>query len=130
MRLGRAATDYQVLSGAVDCGLEAGWPTLKLDLQHAPQKLTREDILAEWPIEQRRPKALTLWRWLSRAVELGQLACEGAGHRSDPLRYWLPEREEEWKQDAIYCLLEQQRIDLKLPFVSLSESRRSEGKKR
>jgi hypothetical protein len=71
----------------------------------------------------------TLWRWLSRGVELGQLTCEGAGHKSDPLRYWLPEREEEWKQDPIYSLLEQQRIELKLPFVSLSEGRRGERRK-
>jgi hypothetical protein len=63
-------------------------------------------------------------------VELGQLACEGAGHRSDPLRYWLPEREEEWKQDAIYRLLEQQRIDLKLPFVSVDEGRKGGRRKK
>jgi hypothetical protein len=63
-------------------------------------------------------------------VELGQLTCKGAGHRSDPLRYWLPEREAEWKQDAAYRLLERQRIDLKLPLVSLSESRKEERKKK
>lgn len=130
IELNAEGMDYQVLPGAVECGFQAGWPALRLVLANAPQKLTREDILAEWPIQHRKPKAATLWRWLSRGVELGQLTCEGAGHRSDPLRYWLPEREAEWKQDAIYCLLERQRIELKLPFVSLSESKGGERKKK
>jgi hypothetical protein len=128
IELNAEGTDYLVLPGAVECGFQAGWPALRLVLANAPQKLTREDILAEWPIQHRKPKTNTLWRWLSRGVELGQLVCEGAGHRSDPLRYWLPEREQEWKMDPIYSLLEQQRVDLKLPFVSLSESRRYERK--
>jgi hypothetical protein len=59
-------------------------------------------------------------------VELGQLACQGAGLRSDRLRYWLAAREVEWKQDAIDCLLGRQRIELNLPFVSLDESRKEE----
>jgi hypothetical protein len=126
IELNEEGTDYRVVASGIEGGFQAGWPVLKLILANAPQKLTREDILAEWPIQHRQPKAITLWRWLSRGVELGELACEGAGQRSDPLRYWLPEREAEWKQDPMYCLLEQRRIDLRLPFVSLNESRRGE----
>jgi hypothetical protein len=129
IELNAEGTDYRALPDAVEEGFQAAWPALRLVLANAPQKLTREGILAEWPLQQREPKAATLWRRLSRGVELGQLACEGAGHRSDPLRYWLPEREAEWKQDPIYCLLERQRADLKLPFVPLNESRKGERKR-
>ncbi len=71
--------------------VEAGWPPVRLVFEEASQKLTREDILAEWPADHAKPNAVTLWRWLSRGVELGQIACEGAGHRTDPLRYWFKE---------------------------------------
>jgi len=34
------------------------------------------------------------------------LLCEGAGHRTSPFRYWLPEQEEKWKDDPAHDLQE------------------------
>ncbi len=107
--------------------VEAGWPAVRLVFEEGSQKLTREDILAEWPADHAKPNAVTLWRWLSRGVELGQIACEGAGHRTEPLRYCLPQREEVWKQDFLCTLIERQRIELNLPFVPLCERKRKES---
>jgi len=130
IELNPEGTDYEVLPGRVEDGFHAGWPALRLVFEEAPQKLTREDILAEWPGDHAKPNAVTLWRRLSRGVELGQIACEGAGRRTDPLRYWLPEREEVWKQDFLYETLERQRIELNLPFVSLGERKKREREKK
>jgi hypothetical protein len=58
-------------------------------------------------------------------VELGLVAHEGTGLRSDPFRYWLPEREEHWRQTQfMYDHFQQVKKDLKVPFQSLRESRR------
>ena len=54
----------------VEDGFEAGWPALRLVFEEASQKLTREDILAEWPADhakaERCRKAKRLW--LSRGA--------------------------------------------------------------
>jgi hypothetical protein len=126
IELDAEGTDYLVLPGSAEDGFPGGWPALRLVFEDAPQKLTREDILAEWPSDATKPSKMKLWRWLSRGVELGQIACEGSGHRTDPLRYWLPEREAIWRQDCLYEIFERQRVELKLPFVSLCERRRGE----
>ena len=109
IELNSEGTDYQVLPGAAEGRHQAGWKILRLVFEEAAQKLTREDILAEWPPDEEKPKAITLWRWLSRNVELGQIACEGAGRRTDPFRYWLPQCEEVWKHDFLYEPIERQR---------------------
>src|SRR5258708_6409417 len=90
-------------------------------LAEAPQKLTQQDILLEWPASIDAPSATTVWRRLDRAVAEGLVRCEGKGSKSDPLRYWLPEREAVWQQEPLYALLEGRRRELNLPFESLSE---------
>jgi AAA domain len=127
IELNPEGTDYQVLPDSVEDGFQTGWPVLRLVFEDAPQKLTREDIQAEWPTDYAKPNIVTLWRWLSRAVELGQIAREGTGRRTDPFRYWLPAREDVWKQDFIYEAIERQRVELNLPFRSLCERKRQES---
>ena len=74
------------------------WTPLRLKIMptgRAPfRKLTRQDILGEWPDDFEKPKTNTLWRWLDQAFKKGQVACQGKGSKSDPFRYWLPAREE------------------------------------
>jgi hypothetical protein len=105
------------------------WEAFRMVLEDAPQKLTRQDILAEWPEDFVRPDPATLWKWLKRSLEQGKVACEGSGRKGDPFRYWLPEREAVWKQDFLYEAMEKQRKELNLPFESLQERKRilSEG---
>jgi hypothetical protein len=52
-----------------------------------------------------RPDKVTLSRWLERAVDQGLVRKDGRGRRSHPFRYWLPEREEHWRQDPVASLL-------------------------
>ena len=94
-------------------------------LEDAPQKLTRKDILAEWPPDFARPQSTKLWRWLDHAVQRGLIVCEGAGRKADPFRYWLPEREAVWKADPIHELFENLRQAETLPFHSLQERKKA-----
>ena len=96
-------------------------------LEDAPQKLTRQDILDEWPADFAKPAAPTLWKWLHRAAAANLIHVEGSGRKADPFRYWLPATEERWKQDPLYELWEQQRRQLKLPFESLRKGKRRDA---
>jgi hypothetical protein len=44
-------------------------------------------------------------------VSLGLLRKDGLGVRNKPFRYWLPEREEAWRQDPIACCLMPELLD-------------------
>lgn len=66
-------------------------PPLRLVLRDAGRKLTREEIRDRWPSHSLRPSDVTLWRWLKNAVQRNLIRQEGAGHKADPYRYWLPE---------------------------------------
>jgi RecA-family ATPase len=74
------------------------WDLLHAVLAVAQGKLTREQIRRRWPEGHEPPEPITLWRWLSRAVEQGQVERSGAGHGHDPHRYWLKEKEPEFQQ--------------------------------
>lgn len=123
LELNADGADYTVISEDHADEFQANWSTLRLVLDDAPQKLTRLDILEEWPADFDKPSATVLRKWLDRAVDRALLACEGSGRKSDPFRYWLPEREAVWKQDFLYEIIEQQTRELKLPYVSLTEKK-------
>jgi hypothetical protein len=121
LELDSSGTAYHLVSETAEDQFEAAWEPIRLVLAEATQKLTRQDVHAEWPAGLDRPDAITVWRRLDRAREQGWVQCEGAGSKSDPFRYWLPEREATWNEDPLYRLMEQQRQALGLPFESLSE---------
>ncbi len=121
LELNAEGSDYLPVPDALEEDFQACWELLRLVLDDAPQKLTRQDIVAEWPPDFAKPHSTTLWRWLDGAVERGLIVCEGAGRKADPFRYWLPEREAVWKQDPLYEIWEAQRRQLNLPFESLQQ---------
>jgi hypothetical protein len=124
LELNPEATDYLPITDTREDSFQANWEQLRMVLADAPQKLTRLDILDEWPPDFDKPSAATLAQWLNRAVERALIAREGTGRKSDPFRFWLPQREEVWKQDPLYEAVERQRQQLHLPFQSLRERRR------
>jgi hypothetical protein len=73
-------------------------------LTGAAWKYTRLEVRWRWPGAERPDKAL-LGRWLERAVELGLVRKDGRGLKGYPYRYWLPEREDAWRQDPISAAL-------------------------
>jgi AAA domain len=67
------------------------WEMLRFALMAADRNLTRAELLEEWPESFPRPKSVTLWRWLDQAFERGLVRRDGAGTRTEPHRYFLPE---------------------------------------
>jgi hypothetical protein len=106
------ATDYVRLADTPDDDFHEHWDALRIVLEDAPRKLTRQEILADWPTDFARPEIGTLWRWLTRAVTCQLIASDGTGRKNSPFRYWLPQQEAEWQKDPLYNLLERQEREL------------------
>jgi hypothetical protein len=95
-------TDYLVHGTFQDNEFTENWSRLRMVLEDAPGKRTRQQLLTEWPPDFPAPPDRTLWRWLARAVTLGLVLQEGTGRRNDPFRYWLPDQEAKWRSNPMY----------------------------
>lgn len=86
------ATDYAVLPelDPKEQDFAPALDALRALLASSPA-LTRQEIRELWPPSSPRPPANTLWRWLTRACDLGVLRRHGEGIRSNPFRYALAE---------------------------------------
>jgi hypothetical protein len=93
-----AGGEYLARGDLEDEVYRSHWDLVHAVLSGADRKLTREQILRHWPEGHEPPDPITLWRWLSRAVEQGQVERGGAGRRHDPHRYWLQEKEAEFER--------------------------------
>jgi hypothetical protein len=100
---GANGTDY-VSRGTFREEFAARWEVLRTMLAAADWKYTRREVRRGWPGEE-RPVMVSLARWLERAVEMGLLRKDGIGKRNLPYRYWLPEREEVWRQGPLAAAL-------------------------
>jgi AAA domain len=93
LELNAEATEYLCLPDPDPDAFSDNWPVLRVMLEGTCFKLTRSHILDEWSSDFPKPHPGTLARWLDRAVERGLVKRDGAGRKSDPFYYWLPERE-------------------------------------
>jgi hypothetical protein len=100
IELNAEGTDYLARGSFADEEFAAHWRLLEGLLRQAESKLSRDEILASWPAEE-RPDAVSLYRWLRRGVEQGLLRQDGLGKRKNPFRYWLPESEAHWRKDPL-----------------------------
>jgi hypothetical protein len=111
MELTADGSDYQAVdeAAAAEDDIPASLPEgLRLVLEGADRKLTRQEILDGWlPDFLPAPDGGTLCRWLLRAAEQGQVCREGSGRRNDPFRYWLAEQERRWRQHPFYEIKEE-----------------------
>jgi hypothetical protein len=98
------ATDYVSRGTFHEEEFAARWEILRGLLVEATWKYPRREILRRWP-HAGRPDKTMLGRWLERAVGLGLLRKDGGGLKGRPYRYWLPEREDVWRQDPISSAL-------------------------
>src|SRR4029453_12165830 len=102
IELAADGTDYAVLEETVVDDFTANWEYLRIVLEDADAKSTRQQLLDAWPVDFPKPAQQTLWRWLDRALEEQRVCRDGTGRRRKPYRYWLPHKEEEWKQDPLH----------------------------
>ncbi len=99
IELNPAGIDYTVLAEPPEEAFDSHWELLRSVLEDQITKITRREILKQWPVDYRPPSDSTLWTWLERAVALGLLRRDGNGHKRSPFRYWLPEREKRLLED-------------------------------
>jgi hypothetical protein len=93
MELDESGTDYHVLDCAAGEFSER-WQKLQAVLSEADEPLTRRAILAIWPGDEPPPSDSALYRWLTKAEELGLVAHFGTGGRYDPHAYRLAAAED------------------------------------
>jgi hypothetical protein len=93
VELSADGTDYLAHGDIDDEELNEDFQGLNHVLEDAVTKLTRVEILEQWPDDYPVPERTTLWRWLDQAAKRGVLRQDGSGSKSDPFRYWLPGRE-------------------------------------
>lgn len=86
------ANDYVRLPDADPDAFDEHWPLLCVILDTC-FKLNRGHILDEWSSDHAKPHPGTLARWLDCAVQRGLVKRQGAGKKSDPFYYWLPEND-------------------------------------
>jgi len=118
------SSDYTVLPSIDESAFNEYSEALCMVLEDAAQKLTRLDILDEWPDDFPKPAISALGDVLNSAVASGTIQVEGTGRKADPFRYWVRAAEERWQSDPFYKYMQQQARDLKLPFVPLREQKR------
>jgi hypothetical protein len=102
IELNADGTDYTALGDFDAPELDDNWQVLFQVLTDARHKLTRRQILAQWPQDYRKPEESTVWRWLQRAVRDGRVLQAGTGRKDDPFRFWLDGMEEVWRSDPCY----------------------------
>jgi hypothetical protein len=106
-------TDYRSLGTSAELSYEHGWPLLHAILDQSEGPLTRRTILSRWPESAVAPAKLTLWKWLSRAVQEGRVLQAGRGNRRDPFRYQLPGMSEKWQQNFLASFMKRVEQDEK-----------------
>ena len=114
IELNADGTDYRVVGDGPQQEFVQSWQVLEGVLLDATHKLTRQEILDSWPADYERPSAMTLSRWLGRAVTQGLVLREGTGRRNDAFRYWLSGQEERWQNDPVAVLENNQLEALRL----------------
>jgi hypothetical protein len=120
LELDLAATDYFPVEHDPTDDFSARWKILRMVLEDAPQKLTRRDILLEWPYDFDTPDSTTLHRWIQLAIANQDLLQEGTGRKNDPFRYWLPDAEARWRETKpFYDEFERLRIQQNIPYSPL-----------
>jgi len=97
LELNADATDYTNHGDFEVDEFMQSWRHVRVVLQGEDAKMTRKEILENWPPDFPAPVTTTLARWLERALDLGLVKKLGQGSKSSPFQYWLPEREsDDW----------------------------------
>lgn len=78
---------------------------MKAILEEAEGPLTRAEIVRRWPESSAVPAKVTLWKWLARLVEAGQVLRQGQGTKKEPHRYLLPGMMAKWQAKVVETLL-------------------------
>jgi hypothetical protein len=124
IELNAGGTDYLCHDARSEDDFLENWEQLRAALAGAPRKLTRRQVAKRWPGGP--PHGVTVWRWLEQAVFQGLVCRDGSGRKRDPYRYWLREREEQWREAPEgRRMLEKEEEDRKFLELVLEVNRRA-----
>ena len=101
LELNAEGTDYLGLGDFDDRSFGDSWQSLERIFAHARRKLTRRDILEDWPDDSPKPSEMTVGRWLVHALKQNQIKRDGAGTKTKPYRYWIKGREKHFGFGAL-----------------------------
>ena len=73
------------------------WQQLQLILSDRRAAATHHELLADWPADREKPSPSALYEWLNRAYAEKLVRREGEGLRSDPYRYRLSDKADEYR---------------------------------
>ena len=121
-------TDYLAHGTFAEEDFNCHWQDLRAVFAQAPHWLTRREVRSRWLLE-KPPDTRSLIRWLEEAVKLGLLKKHGLALRNNPLRYWLPEKEEQWRSDCLAPLCMPDFPWAKSPPVAAGPALTSDGAK-
>jgi hypothetical protein len=107
VELNEKGDDYLVHGDFDSDDFTQNWERLRMVLEDANDKKTRQQLRTDWPADFPCPSDATLYRWLLRGITAGLVCQEGTGRKADPFRYWLPGRLDEWKKDPLWELQRQ-----------------------
>jgi calcineurin-like phosphoesterase family protein len=84
IELSADGTKYNFVADGADDADQGIREALWEVLEQTMTKLTRKEVLLHWPEDEKPPSPTALWGLLGRAVERGELKCDGSGTRNDP----------------------------------------------
>jgi hypothetical protein len=90
-------TDYLAHGSGAEAEFAGGWPALQPVLEGAERKLTRPELRRA--SLGRPPDAAALYRLLEAAEARGLVCKDGLVRRGRHFRYWLPGKEDGWRND-------------------------------
>jgi hypothetical protein len=79
-------------------------PLAKHVFTNPPRKMSRRQLLAEWPRGAGTCNPLLLAACLEKAVAEGHLQQEGSGRRRNPILYFFPDLDARWEPDLAEAL--------------------------
>jgi len=88
--------DYLGPGPSAEPDIVQGWTVLQPLLENADRRLSRQDILDQWPDPDAAPAKHTLWKWLDQLVKDGRVLRDGRGSKREPYEYSLPGMLEKW----------------------------------
>jgi hypothetical protein len=110
---------------------ERNWGQVLAILKARKAAATHRDLLEDWPTDQEKPPASTLYHWLNRAFAEKRIRREGRGTRTNPWRYRLENEDDAyWDRGEFPPLRGLTGIPLKkspLPDQELDEIARKEA---
>jgi len=87
---------FRVLQDPHQRRFQDNWPRVRKLLERYKVEVSHKELLQAWPEDSDKPTVNTLYDWLNQAWEEKLLRRIGTGKPSDPFRYRLPNKKDEY----------------------------------